>query len=84
MDDKCIMEDLLQLEKGATDLYMHGALESGTSNVHSAFNQALSDTITMQSDIYQKMSAKGWYPSQQADQQKISQVKQKYSNSSQG
>lgn len=32
----------------------------------------------MQDEIYKKMTAKGWYPTEQADQQKISQVKQKF------
>ncbi len=43
-----------------------------------AFDSALSDSLCMQGDIYQKMASKGWYPTQQADQQQISQVKQKY------
>ena len=30
----------------------------------------------MQDDILQKMAAKGWYPSEQAEPQKIQQVKQ--------
>ena len=33
----------------------------------------------MQSGLYQKMASKGWYPTQQADQQKIDQVRQKFS-----
>ena len=28
MDDKNLMEDILLLEKGVCDLYMHGTLES--------------------------------------------------------
>jgi len=30
MDDKCLMENLLLVEKGVCDLYMHGTIESGT------------------------------------------------------
>ena len=78
MDDKNLMQNLLLLEKGGCDLYMHGAIESATQNVQQAFDSALSDSLCMQGDIYQKMSQKGWYPSQQADQQQISQVRQKY------
>ena len=33
MDDKCLMENLLLVEKGVCDLYMHGTIESGTANV---------------------------------------------------
>ena len=31
----------------------------------------------MQDEIYKKMTAKGWYPTEQADQQKISQAEAK-------
>ena len=81
MDDKCLMENMLLTTKGVCDLYMHGAIESSTTNVHSTFNNALKDSLTMQDDIYKKMAAKGWYPSEQAEQQKIQKVKQKYSAS---
>ena len=79
MNDQMIMENILLTTKGVCDLYMHGTIESGTQNVQQAFDSALNDSLCMQSDIYQQMSQKGWYPSQQADQQQISQVKQKYS-----
>jgi len=78
MDDKTIMENLLMTTKGACDLYMHGAIESSSSNVHQAFNSALQSGISLQDDIYKEMSQKGWYPTSQADQQQVSQVKQKY------
>lgn len=78
MNDQMIMENILLTTKGACDLYMHGTIESATQNVQQAFDSALSDSLCMQGDIYQKMASKGWYPVQQADQQQISQVKQKY------
>ncbi len=79
MDDKNLMENILLLEKGVCDLYMHGTLESSTTNIHQAFNTALHDSLTMQDTIYNTMAAKGWYPTEQADQNKISAVKQKFS-----
>ena len=78
MNDQMIMQDILLTTKGACDLYMHGTIESATQNVQQAFDSALSDSLCMQGDVYQKMAQKGWYPSQQADQQQIDQVKQKY------
>ena len=78
MNDQTIMESLLLTEKGVCDLYMHGAIESATQNVHQTFDSALNDSLCMQSEIYGKMAAKGWYPAQQADQQQIDQVKQKF------
>lgn len=79
MDDKNLMEDMLWLEKSVCDLYMHGTIESPTDNVHSAFSAALNDSLCMQDTIYDKMAAKGWYPTEQAEQAKINTVKQKFS-----
>lgn len=78
MNDQMIMENLLQVTKGACDLYMHGTIESATQNVHTAFDTALNDTLCMQDQLYQKMSAKGWYPIESVDQPKIDAVRQKY------
>ena len=79
MNDRFIMENLLLTTKGVCDLYMHGTIESGTPNVHDTFDKALNKSLCMQDALYQKMSSKGWYPTQQADQQKIDQVRQKFS-----
>jgi len=78
MDDKCIMENLLHTAKGVCDLYMHGTIEASTANVHQSFDSALNSSLDMQKDIYSAMSAKGWYPMEQAEQQKIQKVKNKF------
>ena len=57
------------------------APESATPGVHTAFSQILNDTLCMQNEIYAKMTAKGWYPTQNAEQQKIDAAKQKFSAS---
>lgn len=80
MDDKCIMESLLLTTKGVCDLYLHGAIESGTENVHKAFCSALDESLFLQDNLYQKMSAQGWYPTEQADPQRIQKVKKIFSN----
>lgn len=79
MDDKNLMQDLLLLEKGACDLYMHGAIESSTQNVHLAFNSAFVDALSMQNEIYSKMENKGWYQTKPVDQQKIAALKNQFS-----
>ena len=79
MDDKCIMENLLHNTKAACDLYMHGTIEAPTVGVRQAFCAALNDTLTMQDTIYNQMASKGWYTTEQAPQQKVEQLKQKYS-----
>ena len=78
MDDKCIMENLLLTTKGVIDLYMHGAIESSTTNIHQAFSSAFDDTLSMQDNIYKQMTAKGWYQVESVPQQQIQQTKQKY------
>ena len=79
MNDKSLMENILLLEKGVCDLYMHGAIESSTANVHQAFNTALNDSLCMQDDVYKKMSGKGWYQMEQVEQNKINTVRTKFS-----
>lgn len=79
MNDKEIMESILLTTKGVCDLYLHGSIESSTPKVHDAFSTALNDAICMQNGIYSEMQSRGWYPAQQAPQQSIQQVKQKYS-----
>lgn len=79
MNDKCIMENLLLNTKGVCDLYMHGTIESPTANVHQAFSSALNDALGMQKSMYQQMVNKGWYTTQAAPQQQLTQLRQKFS-----
>jgi spore coat protein CotF len=72
------MENLLHTTKGVCDLYLHGTIESPTMNVHQTFDTALNNSLCMQGDIYKKMSAKGWYTTDQAEQQKVSKVKNQF------
>lgn len=78
MDDKTIMTTILNNVKGACDLMMHGTIESSTPNIHNAFNSSLQDYMSMQNEIYNKMSQKGWYQMTLADNAQIQQTKQKY------
>lgn len=84
MGDKNLMENILLLEKGVCDLYMHGTIESATAKVHETFDSALSNALSMQDTIYDKMAEKGWYPTEQAEQSKIADVKQKFSSQAMG
>lgn len=80
MDDKNLMESILQTTKGVSDLYLHGTIESTTEGVRCAFDTSLSRTLQMQKQIYDKMVAKGWYATQNAEQTKITQARQKFAN----
>lgn len=79
MQDKQLMENLLLLEKGACDLFMHGAIESSTAKVNDAFDRALTESLALQDQLYAKMAARGWYAVEQVEQTKLDTVKQKYS-----
>ena len=80
MQDREIMENILLNLKGECDLLMHGAIESATPSVHTAFKSALDDTLAMQSEVYAKMATKGWYPTSAAEQRQVDAVKQKFSS----
>lgn len=79
MEDKDIMEKELLIVKGVCDLYLHGVIESTTAEVHSAFKEALTETLNIQNKIYNLMSEKGWYKTEIAEQQKIDTAKQNFS-----
>jgi len=80
MQDKDLMEQELLTIKGVCDLYLHGALEATTAEVHMAFKDALNDSLNIQNKIYNLMKEKGWYQTDTADQTKIDSAKQKFSN----
>ena len=46
--------------------------------IRDSFSTALNDALCMQSNIYKQMSDRGWYSTEQAQPQKLQQVKQKY------
>ena len=80
MEDKDLMEKELLIEKGVCDLYLHGTIESTTAEVHDAFKEALNISLDIQNKIYNLMSEKGWYQTQNVEQTKIDTVKQKFAS----
>ena len=80
MEDREIMQKELLVIKAVCDLYIHGTQESTTAEVHSAFKNALNETINIQNKIYNLMAEKGWYNMQNVEQQKIDTLKQQYTN----
>ena len=80
MEDKDLMESELLVIKGVCDLYLHGTLESTTAEVHNTFKEALNKSLDIQNKIYNLMAEKGWYTTENADQNKINSTKQKFAN----
>ncbi len=79
MEDKDLMEKELLIIKGVCDLYLHGTIESTTAEVHTAFKEALNESLDIQNKIYNLMAEKGWYKTTTVEQSKIDTVKQKFS-----
>ncbi len=77
MEDKDLMEKELLIVKGVCDLYLHGTIESSTAEVHTAFKNALNETLDIQNKIYNLMAEKGWYQTEMVDQNQINSAKQK-------
>lgn len=78
MEDKDLMEKELLVIKGVCDLYLHGTIESTTQDVHTAFKDALNESLNIQNKIYNLMAEKGWYKTENVEQTKIDTVKQKF------
>ena len=80
MEDRDLMEKELLVIKGVCDLYLHGAIESSTKEVHEAFKCALNESLDIQNKIYNLMAEKGWYKAECAEQQKFDQGKQNFAS----
>lgn len=78
MEDRDLMEKELLIIKGVCDLYLHGTIESSTKEVHDAFKCALNESLDIQNKIYNLMKEKGWYKTEDVDQNKITMTKQKF------
>lgn len=79
MEDRDLMENELLVIKGVCDLYLHGAIEASTADVHCAFKEALNESLDIQNKLYNLMAEKGWYKAEAAEQQKLDATKQKFS-----
>ena len=52
MEDRDLMEKELLIIKGVCDLYLHGTIESSTTEVHEAFKYALNESLNIENKIY--------------------------------
>jgi len=78
MDNKTMLEGILWDLKTLGDLFLHGSIESGTKNVHKTFKDALSDTLTLQNDLYTLMSEESMYNVENVAEGKITKVQNKF------
>jgi len=78
MNDELILTNVLSLVKGASDLFMHGAIEAACPKVNTAFKQVLAANLALQHEVFDAMKQKGWYQIPQETQQNLDKVVQKY------
>ena len=78
MDNKTMLEGILWDLKCLADLFLHGTIESGTKNVHQAFEDALTETLTLQNDLYTLMSNENMYKVENVAETKLTKAQNKY------
>ncbi|MEF9839743.1 MAG: spore coat protein [Lachnospiraceae bacterium] len=78
--DKEILGDALAAEKSSTNNYNTFANECVHDNVRNTILKVLDQEHCIQQDVFQMMHAKGFYPTPDAQTNKIEEAKQKYAS----
>jgi spore coat protein CotF len=81
MQEKDLFDDVLCSQKSITGTYNTFTNECSTANVRDEFLSILNEEHQMQADVFDEMKKRGWYTTPQAEQQMVSQAKQKFENS---
>ena len=76
--DREILDDILASQKQMTADYNTAAGECASGALHSEFMSLLGEEHQIQMEIFQEMQKRGWYPTEQAPQQKIDQTKEQF------
>lgn len=78
MTEQEMMTDLLFGEKFMTSVYNTFCCEAATPAVKSCLMSLLQETHRMQQELFSDMSARGWYKTEPAEDNKLMQEKQKF------
>lgn len=79
MGDKERLQDSIASQKLITSSYNTFASECVNMQLKNTFLSILDDEQKIQSELFQEMQGKGWYQTEPADGNKITQARQKYS-----
>lgn len=79
-DDEKMMHDLLYSQKQITENYNNITNECTKPQIRDIFINLLNEEHQIQSDIVDEMTKRSWLSSTSAEQQRVQQVKQKYTN----
>lgn len=77
-DDKQMITDLLNSQKYLTSVYNGFCCEAATPEVRSCLSAILREEHSIQEELFNEMSNKGWYPVEKAEEAKIQSAKQTY------
>ena len=80
-NEKERMMDALSSQKFVTSLYNANLLESSTSEVKNCLSGILADEHRIQEELFCEMNQRGWYQTEQAEDTKVAQAKQKFGTS---
>ena len=80
MTDKEIMEDILSSQKLVTNTYNTYSNECVNQQLRMDFLNILREEHNIQQSVYDQMKMRGWYSTEQAEQQKVSAAYTKFSN----
>jgi len=78
MKDQEMMQDVLASQKQVTGVYNTFTNECSNPTIREDFLSILQEEHQMQADVFCEIQKRGWYNVAPAEQQKISQTRQKY------
>lgn len=78
--EKQLLSDALNTQKYSTGNFNLFSNECAHETVRSTVMRILNDEHEIQNEVFHMMSAKGFYPTPAAEQQKIMETKQKFQN----
>lgn len=79
-NDRDRVNDLLSSEKYLTEGYNISTFEATNPQLHNTLKNILNETHKNRESLYHAMEQRGWYKTEQADQQQISQAHNQFSN----
>ena len=80
MNDQMLLDNYLLLLKSTVEVYVHGTLESSTSDVRKLLKDCLVNIMDMQDDTYTVMTDCGWYNVENVSKGEIKQTFNKIKN----
>ncbi len=78
LSEQDILTDLLTLEKQIASSYNTGITEASCVNLRQTLTGSLTNTHTVQYQVFDSMKKHGWYQTKDASDQDVSNAKSKY------